>query len=64
VLFLSILSTYFFLCAIDSPGKNRYWFGYPVMSTLGVYAHDAHVLSFSSTWLSSRNGCRLAIGVC
>ena len=51
VLLLSILSTYFFLCAIDSPRQKRYWFGYVVMSALGVYTHIFFYLVVLAQWL-------------
>lgn len=52
VLLLSILSTYFFVCAIDSPSQKRYWFGYVVMSALGVYTHIFFYLVVVAQWLT------------
>jgi mannosyltransferase len=52
VLLLSLLSMYFFLCAVDSPGQKRYWFGYVILSALGVYTHIFFYLVVVAQWLS------------
>jgi mannosyltransferase len=52
VLLLSVLSTYFFLRAIDSPRQKQYWFAYVVMSALGVYTHIFFYLVVLAQWLS------------
>jgi 4-amino-4-deoxy-L-arabinose transferase-like glycosyltransferase len=51
LLLLSILSTYFFLRAMDSPREKRYWFGYVVMGALGVYTHIFFYLVVLAQWL-------------
>ena len=48
---LSILSTYFLVRAIESPGQKRYWFGYVVVSALGVYTHIFFYLVVMAQWL-------------
>ena len=48
---LSILSTYFLVRAIESPGQKRYWFGYVVVSALGVYTHIFFYLVVVAQWL-------------
>jgi mannosyltransferase len=52
VLLLSIVSTYYFVQAIDSPRQKRYWFGYVVASALGVYGHIFFYLVVIAQWLS------------
>jgi mannosyltransferase len=52
VMFLSIVSTYCFLRAIDMPRQRRYWFGYVIASALGVYGHVFFYLVVAAQWLS------------
>jgi mannosyltransferase len=52
VMFLVVLSTYYFLRAIDSPGQKRYWIGYVLISALGVYTHLFVYLVVAAHWLS------------
>jgi mannosyltransferase len=52
VMLLAILSTYFFLRAIDSPNRNRYWAGYLLTSVLGIYTHVFVYLVVAAHWLS------------
>jgi mannosyltransferase len=53
VLLLSLLSTYFFVRAIeDQEGRKRYWAGYVVASALGVYGHVFFFLVVIAQWMS------------
>ena len=52
VMLLTILSTYFFLSAIDSLGQKRYWVGYVLTSVLGIYTHVFVYLVVAAHWLS------------
>jgi mannosyltransferase len=52
VMLLSIVSTYYFLRAMDMPRQKRYWFGYMIASALGVYAHIFFYLVMAAQWLS------------
>ncbi len=51
LLLLSSLSTYFLVRAIESPRQKRYWFGYVVLSALGVYTHLFFYLVVLAQWL-------------
>lgn len=42
--FFLVLSTYFFLAAIESPRRKEIWVGYVIASALAVYAHPYAVL--------------------
>lgn len=37
--FLLVLTTYFFVCAVDSPRAKRYWVAFTLSAVLSVYAH-------------------------
>jgi mannosyltransferase len=52
LVFLLILSTYFFLCSLESPARKKYWIAYVLVSVLAVYAHLFAVLLLVSQWLS------------
>lgn len=39
LVFLLICSTYYFVCAIESPKQNKFWVLYIISSVLAVYAH-------------------------
>jgi mannosyltransferase len=49
---LAVMSTYFFLRAIEAPGQRRYWLGYVLVSVLGVYTHLFIYLVVGAHWLS------------
>ena len=42
--FLLVLTTYFFVCAMDSPRAKRYWVAFTLSAALSVYAHVFAVL--------------------
>jgi mannosyltransferase len=52
VMLLVVLSTYFFLRAIDSPSQKRYWVGYVLISVLAIYSHVFVYLVVLAQWLS------------
>src|SRR4030095_8808365 len=52
VMLLVVLSTYFFVCAVESPKRKRYWVGYVLTSVLGIYAHMFVHLVIAAQWLS------------
>jgi mannosyltransferase len=52
VMLLVVLSTYFFLRAMESPGQKRYWVGYVFISALAVYSHVYVYLVVLAQWLS------------
>ena len=49
---LVVLSTYFFVRALESPRRKRYWAGYILTSALGIYAHLFVYLVIAAHWLS------------
>jgi len=52
VMLLTVLSTYLFLRALESPHRKRYWTGYVVISALGIYVHLFVFLVVVAHWLS------------
>ena len=52
VMLLVVLSTYFFVRALESPNRKRYWVGYVFISALGIYAHLFVYLVIAAHWLS------------
>jgi len=52
VMLLSIVSTYYFLRAMEMPRQKRYWFAYVMASALGVYTHIFFYLVVAAQWLS------------
>jgi mannosyltransferase len=53
VMLLAVLSTYFFVRALDSPNRKRYWVGYVFASAFGVYVHLFAYLVIAAHWLST-----------
>ena len=49
---LLVLSTHFYLLAVQSPRQNGYWVAYTLASVLAVYAHVFAVLVLAAQWLS------------
>lgn len=52
VLFLLVLSTYFFLGLVDSPRQRKYWVAYVLISALAVYSQVFALLVLIAQWLS------------
>jgi mannosyltransferase len=52
VMLLMVLSTYLFVRALEAPQRKRYWTGYVLTSTLGVYVHLFAFLVVVAHWLS------------
>jgi 4-amino-4-deoxy-L-arabinose transferase-like glycosyltransferase len=52
VMLLVVLSTYFFVRALESPNRKLYWVGYVFISVLGIYAHLYVYLVIAAHWLS------------
>jgi mannosyltransferase len=52
VMLMTVLSTYFFVRALESPQRNRYWAGYVLASALGAYVHFFIYLVIAAHWLS------------
>jgi len=52
LVFLIILSWYFFLQAVEQPKKKRLWAAYIVVSSLAFYSHVFAALMFIPQWLS------------
>jgi mannosyltransferase len=52
LMLLAVLSTYFFVRALQSPTRSRYWVGYVLASGLGIYVHLFCYLVLAAQWLS------------
>jgi mannosyltransferase len=52
LLFLLVLSTYFFLRSVDSPRHKAYWIAYVLFSALAVYSQVFALLVLVAQWLS------------
>jgi len=52
LLFLLVLSTHFFLAAVESPHQKGIWAAYVLTSGLAIYAHMFAVLVLVPQWLS------------
>ena len=63
VVFLLVLSTYFFLSMVESPHKKPIWAAYVLTSALAVYAHLLAVLVLIPQWLSLTWGGLRRIGL-
>lgn len=50
--FLLVMSTYFFVKAIEAPYSKRYWLAYRLVSVSAVYAHGFAILVLIAQWLS------------
>jgi mannosyltransferase len=52
LLFLLVLSTYFFLRSVDSPRQKAYWIAYILFSALAVYSQVFALFVLIAQWLS------------
>jgi mannosyltransferase len=52
VMLVVVLSTYFWVRAVESPTRKRYWVGYVLTSALGIYVHLFVYLVIAAQWLS------------
>jgi mannosyltransferase len=50
--FLLVISTYFFVKALESPHSKKYWLAYRLVSVSAVYAHGFGLLVLVAQWLS------------
>jgi mannosyltransferase len=51
LMLLAVLATYFFVRAVTSPDRKRYWVGYVLACALGVYVHLFTYLLIAAHWL-------------
>jgi mannosyltransferase len=49
---LLVLSTYFFISAMEVPSQKKYWIGYLLTSALACYSHLFAFLVLGAQWLS------------
>jgi hypothetical protein len=59
---LLVLSTLFFVRAVESPGRHGPWIGYAVTSVLAVYSHFFAALVLAAQWLAVGPSCLREIG--
>lgn len=52
LVFLLVLSTYFFCCGATSPCKKNYWMAYILASVLAIYSHIFAIFVLLTQWMS------------